>query len=65
MVVHGAIVMQNNSMPFSEMCGGSFDYHPRQQEITLQLVDPKHPLVKAFEGKPFVHVDEPYLFNIV
>jgi len=63
MVVHGAIVMQNNSMPFSEMCGGSFDYHPRQQEITLQLVDPKHPLVKAFEGKPFVHVDEPYLFN--
>lgn len=63
MVVHGAIVMQNNSMAFSEMVGGSFDYHPVQQEITLELCDPNHPLVKAFAGKPFVHTDEPYLFN--
>jgi len=63
MVVHGAIVMQNNSMPFSEMVGGSFDYHPPQQEVTLELAEPAHILVKAFEGKAFVHVDEPYLFN--
>uniref|UniRef100_UPI003217A58F ThuA domain-containing protein n=1 Tax=uncultured Draconibacterium sp. TaxID=1573823 RepID=UPI003217A58F len=63
MVTHGAIVMQNNSMPFSEMVGGSFDYHPRQQEISLELCEPNHPLSKAFAGKPFVHVDEPYLFN--
>ena len=63
MVVHGAIVMQNNSMAFSEMVGGSFDYHPVQQEITLELCEPNHPLVNAFEGKPFVHTDEPYLFN--
>jgi type 1 glutamine amidotransferase len=63
MVVHGAIVMQNNSIPFSEMVGGSFDYHPAQQEITLELCEPNHPLVKAFGGKSFVHVDEPYLFN--
>jgi type 1 glutamine amidotransferase len=63
MVIHGAIVMQNNSMAFSEMIGGSFDYHPAQQEITLELCEPDHPLVKAFKGKPFVHVDEPYLFN--
>ncbi len=63
MVCHGAIVMQNNSMPFSEMVGGSFDYHPRQQEVTLELAEPDHPLLKAFEGKAFVHVDEPYLFN--
>lgn len=63
MVIHGAIVMQNNSMPFSEMIGGSFDYHPPQQEVVLELVDDKHPLVAAFEGKPFVHVDEPYLFK--
>jgi len=63
MVVHGAIVMQNNSMPFSEMCGGSFDYHPKQQKVTLELVEPDHPLVAAFDGKAFVHVDEPYLFN--
>lgn len=63
MVVHGAIVMQNNSMAFSEMVGGSFDYHPAQQEITLELCEPNHPLVKGFGGKPFVHTDEPYLFN--
>ncbi len=63
MVVHGAIVMQNNSMAFSEMVGGSFDYHPVQQEVTLELCEPNHPLVKAFGGKSFVHTDEPYLFN--
>lgn len=63
MVVHGAIVMQNNSLPFSEMVGGSFDYHPAQQEVTLELAEPNHPLSAAFEGKSFVHVDEPYLFN--
>jgi uncharacterized protein len=63
MVIHGAIVMQNNSIGFSEMVGGSFDYHPEQQEVSLELCEPDHPLVKAFEGKPFVHVDEPYLFS--
>jgi type 1 glutamine amidotransferase len=63
MVIHGAIVIQNNSMPFSEMIGGSFDYHPPQQEVVLELVDENHPLVAAFDGKPFVHVDEPYLFK--
>jgi type 1 glutamine amidotransferase len=63
MLVHGAIVMQNNSLSFSVMVGGSFDYHPPQQEITLELAEPGHPLLQAFDGKPFVHVDEPYLFN--
>jgi len=63
MVIHGAIVMQNNSMPFSEMVGGSFDYHPVQQEVTLELCEPNHPMVKAFNGKSFIHTDEPYLFN--
>lgn len=63
MVVHGAIVMQNNSMAFSEMVGGSFDYHPAQQEVSLELAEPNHPLLKAFDGNAFVHVDEPYLFN--
>jgi uncharacterized protein len=62
-VVHGAIVMQNNSMPFSEMVGGSFDYHPPQQQVRLELADAAHPLLKAFNGEAFVHIDEPYLFN--
>ena len=63
MAVHGSITMQNNSMPFSDMLGGSFDYHPAQQDLSLELVDPNHPLVSAFDGKAFVHRDEPYLFK--
>ncbi len=61
--LHGGIVMQNNSQEFSEMLGGSFDYHPPQQEIELKIVDKNHPLTKAFEGNSFTHVDEPYFFK--
>jgi type 1 glutamine amidotransferase len=62
-VLHGAITFVNSSEPFCDMIGGSFDFHPAQQPVTATAVDPDHPLVKAFGGKPFVHVDEPYLFN--
>ena len=32
--------------------------------MTLRTVDPRHPLVAAFQGKePFIHRDEPYCFN--
>lgn len=63
MVVHGGIVMQNNSLEFSKLVGGSFDYHPVQQEVKVKLVEPEHPLLTAFNGQPFVHVDEPYIFK--
>ena len=63
MLLHGAIVMQNKSEAFSEMVGGSFDFHPPQQEIQVKLVDPKHPLVASFGGRGFTHYDEPYFFN--
>lgn len=63
MVLHGAIVMQNNSREFSKMVGGSFDYHPVQQEVRAELVEPDHPLLAGFDGKPFVHTDEPYIFK--
>ncbi len=63
MVLHGAIVMQNNSINFGNMVGGSFDYHPKQQAIEVNLADPKHPLVQAFDGKGFTHIDEPYFFK--
>jgi len=61
--IHGAITMLNNSPEASKMMGGSFDFHPAQQEVVCELVDPKHPLVAAFGGKTFVHIDEPYLFK--
>ena len=63
MVMHGGIVMQNKSAAFSEMLGGSFDYHPKQQPLNVQLVDLKHPLVQAFGGEGFIHIDEAYMFN--
>lgn len=63
MILHGAITVQNNSIPFSKMTGGSFDYHPKQQEMHVQEVDKKHPLVKAFKGKGLTHIDEPYFFK--
>jgi type 1 glutamine amidotransferase len=61
--IHGSITILNNSEEYSKVLGGSFDFHPAQQEITCNLVDPDHPLVAAFNGKPLVHVDEPYLFK--
>ena len=63
MIMHGAITVQNNSKAFSRMTGGSFDYHPKQQEIHVKEVDIKHPMVQAFNGKGIVHIDEPYFFN--
>ena len=62
-VIHGAIAFQNNSMAVSKMIGGSFDWHPEFQVVTLDLVDPAHPLVAVFEGKGYLHYDEPYLFK--
>ncbi len=63
MILHGAITVQNNSQAFSQMTGGSFDYHPKQQEIHVKEVDNNHPMVKAFKGKGLTHVDEPYFFK--
>jgi len=63
MLMHGAITVQNNATHFSKMTGGSFDYHPKQQEIHVKEVDLNHPLVKAFKGKGLTHIDEPYFFK--
>ncbi|WP_162418655.1 ThuA domain-containing protein [Cyclobacterium roseum] len=63
MILHGAITVQNNSEKFSAMVGGSFDYHPKQQEMHVKEVDSNHPLVQAFEGNGFTHIDEPYFFK--
>ncbi len=63
MVLHGAITMLNKSPDFSKLIGGNFDYHPKQQNIKVSLVDSNHPMVKAFQGKGFQHVDEPYMFK--
>jgi type 1 glutamine amidotransferase len=63
-VIHGAVVMQNNSPKFTAMIGAAFDYHPPNQWVTVNVVEPDHPLVAAFRGHtPFIHRDEPYCFK--
>jgi type 1 glutamine amidotransferase len=62
-ILHGGITMLNKSKAFSNMVGGSFDYHPPQQPIEVHLVDPQHPMLLCFDGQGFEHVDEPYFFN--
>ena len=62
-VIHGGNTTLNNSMEFSKLLGGSFDYHPKQQAIQVRLVDPEHPLVQAFPSEGFNHVDEPYFYK--
>ena len=62
-LLHGANTTLNNSMDFSRLTGGSFDYHPKQQAIQVRLEDPNHPLVQAFPAEGFNHVDEPYFYK--
>jgi len=62
-LLHGAITNFNNSDEFSAMVGGSFDFHPPQQDVTLIPVSPGHPMLEPFGGKSFTHYDEPYVMN--
>jgi len=61
--IHGAVTFLNNSEGFGELLGGSFAFHAKRQEITLNPVEPDHPLLAAFEGESFVHNDEPFVYK--
>ncbi|HAV13768.1 MAG TPA: glycosyl hydrolase [Opitutae bacterium] len=61
--IHGGIVIFNNSEEFSELMGGSFEYHPKQTTVRAKVLDPTHPIATAFEGQDFTHHDEPYCLN--
>lgn len=62
-LLHGGTTMQNNSRAFSEMSGGSFDFHPPQQPIEVQVAEPGHVLTRAFSQGGFTHTDEGYFFK--
>ncbi len=62
-VLHGGITMLNKSSEFSKMVGASFDYHPPQQNITVNIHEPKHTIVSHFKGESFVIIDEPYFLK--
>ena len=61
--LHGGIACFLYNDEFSDVLGGSFSFHPAQQDVTLTPVDPNHPLLLPFGGEPFVHRDEPYVFT--
>ena len=50
---------------FGELMGGWFDGHPwgANDTVTLEIVEPDHPLTAAFEGRPFTVQDEIYQFK--
>ncbi|WP_088341372.1 ThuA domain-containing protein [Robiginitalea sediminis] len=62
-LLHGGTTMQLNSESFSEMAGGSFDFHPPQQPMRVRIVEPGHPITKGFQNQEFTLTDEPYFFK--
>ena len=62
-LLHGAITNFAKSDDFSAVVGGSFDFHPPQQEVTLYPASAGHPMLEPFDGKPFVYFDEPYIMK--
>lgn len=62
-LLHGGTTMQINSMAFSEMTGGSFDFHPPQQPVHMQLAEPDHILLRGFNAEGLTITDEPYFFK--
>ncbi len=62
-LLHGGTTIQNNSLVFSRMTGGSFDFHPPQQPVSVKLAEPDHPLLGHFNGEGFTITDEPYFFK--
>ena len=45
---------------FGELMGGYFDGHPWNEQVTIKLDDPGHPVNAAFGGQPFQVTDEIY-----
>lgn len=62
-LIHGGTTMQNNSLAFSEMTGGSFDFHPPQQPLHVQIANSEHPITRPLPKSGFNHTDELYFFK--
>jgi len=58
--IHGATDCFMQWPEMAEIMGGLFDQHPWNEEVTLKIDDPMHPLCQVFGGKSFVVADEIY-----
>lgn len=61
--IHSAIGSERNWPWFAEMMGGRFRWHPVEQDFTVQVSEPKFPVVHGLEPRFTVH-DECY-FNVL
>jgi hypothetical protein len=58
---HGASVASPQWTEFGEILGATGASHREPTEkATINIEDPTHPLMRAFDGKPFEYVDEFY-----
>ncbi|NQZ68174.1 MAG: ThuA domain-containing protein, partial [Lentisphaeria bacterium] len=48
--IHGGGLAYLFCPEWEAMQGATFDFHPPQQEVRLKIVEPDHPLLRAFEG---------------
>jgi len=60
--VHAATDCYYGWRDYGEMMGGYFSGHPYNKHVA-KLDDPTHPIMAAFEGKPFDYADEMYVFG--
>ncbi|MBN2451166.1 MAG: discoidin domain-containing protein [Lentisphaeria bacterium] len=61
--VHAATDALYTWPEYGEMLGGYFSGHPWNEDVTVKIDDPAHPIVKAFRGMNFVVADEIYQFR--
>jgi type 1 glutamine amidotransferase/HEAT repeat protein len=61
--VHAATDCLYKWPEYGDMMGGFFNSHPWNENVTVKLDDPGHPLLRAFRGQSFVVADEIYQFK--
>ena len=61
--IHAATDCLYKWAEYGELMGGFFWGHPWNENVGVKLDDPGHPLLKAFNGLPFVVADEIYQFR--
>ncbi|NQT89594.1 ThuA domain-containing protein, partial [bacterium] len=60
---HAATDCNYQWLEYGKMINGYFSGHPWNQEVKSKVEDADHPLMKAFDGGPFVIRDEIYQFR--
>jgi type 1 glutamine amidotransferase/HEAT repeat protein len=60
LAIHAAIDAFYQWPEYGEMLGGYFDLHPWSESVAAELVDPGHPLMRAYKGRNFRINEEIY-----